>query len=132
MEKLDSFRREVNLNLAFGPVSEIELATNEAGECPVIVALDSEPLSAVLGRVRAVGGAGTIFSQGTDGVRMVSMIESGCSLVEPGDQLAPGGESNFGMFIDYVELHPDGVAIPAAFDRPAKARDARAVDLQVA
>ena len=48
VDQLDQLRHEVNLNLAFGAVSDIDLVTNDEGHCPVVVALDSEPLSAIL------------------------------------------------------------------------------------
>ncbi|MDL9938727.1 hypothetical protein QSJ18_18425 [Gordonia sp. ABSL1-1] len=129
-EELDQFRHEVNCNLAFGAVHDMELVTNDQGDCPVVVALDDEPLSVILGRVRAVGGYGTVFSRSADcNVRTVSLIHTACSLSADPDVLAPGPDSCFGMFLDYVAMHPEGVAIPAAFDSPAKAQDARAVEL---
>ena len=129
VEQLDHLRQEVNLNLAFGAVDDLDLVTNDRGECPVVVALDTEALSVVLGRLRAVGGYGTVFSRGPAGVRVVSMIHDVCAIGAPSDSLIPGPESEYGMYLDYVTSQPDGVAIPAAFDRPAKARDARPVEL---
>ncbi|MFN8054302.1 hypothetical protein [Gordonia sp. (in: high G+C Gram-positive bacteria)] len=129
VDQLDQLRHEVNLNLAFGAVSDIDLVTNDEGHCPVVVALDSEPLSAILGRLRAVGGYGTVFSRGKAGVRAVSMLHDQCAIPQPADSLIPGPDAEFGMFLDYVARHDDGVCIPAAFDHPAKARDARPVEL---
>lgn len=129
LDELDRLRHEVNINLAFGAVSDLELVTNDVGDCPVVVALDSEPLSIVLGRLRAVGGYGTVFSRGEHGVRVLSMLREACAISEPEDPLALGPGAEFGMFIDYVAHRPGGVAISAAFDQPAKAKDARLVDL---
>lgn len=127
---LDRLRLEVNLNLAYGAVSDLPLVTNDDGDSPVVVALDSEPLSTMLGRIRAVGGCGIVFSRGASGsVRMLSVIQGECALHSPADSVTPGAGATVGMFLDYVELHPDGVAIPAAFDHPAMARDAREVEL---
>ena len=102
VEQLDHLRQEVNLNLAFGAVDDLDLVTNDRGECPVVVALDTEALSVVLGRLRAVGGYGTVFSRGPAGVRVVSMIHDVCAIGAPSDSLIPGPESEFGMFLDYV------------------------------
>ena len=102
VDQLDQLRHEVNLNLAFGAVSDIDLVTNDEGHCPVVVALDSEPLSAILGRLRAVGGYGTVFSRGKAGVRAVSMLHDQCAIPQPADSLIPGPDAEFGMFLDYV------------------------------
>lgn len=109
VDQLDQLRHEVNLNLAFGAVSDIDLVTNDEGHCPVVVALDSEPLSAILGRLRAVGGYGTVFSRGKAGVRAVSMLHDQCAIPQPADSLIPGPDAEFGMFLDYVARHDDGV-----------------------
>lgn len=131
-ERLDRFRREVNLNLAVGAVADMDLVTNDHGDCPVIIALDDEPLATILGRVRAVGGYGTLFSTGQQGVRMVSILRGSGSLAIPAEQASPGDGATVGMFLDYVALHPDGVAIPAAFDHPARAENPQIVEMTTA
>lgn len=129
VDQLDQLRHEVNINLAIGAI-ELDLVTNDEGHCPVVVALDSEPLSTILGRLRAVGGYGTVFSRGVGGdVRVVSMLHDVCAIAPDADSVVPGPDAEFGMFLDFVALHPEGVAIPAAFERPAKAQNAHAVDL---
>lgn len=126
---LDMLRDAVNRNLAYGPLAAVELVTNDHGDCPVVVALDDESLAIVLGRVRAVGGYGTVVSRGAERDRIVSLIQAEGSLAPSPDVLTPGATASFGMFLDHVELHPEGVSIPAAFDAPAKARDAHEVEL---
>ncbi|MGC5249553.1 hypothetical protein ACPXB3_21820 [Gordonia sp. DT219] len=127
--RLDRFRREVSLNLAVGAVADVDLVTNDQGDCPVIVSLDYEDLSTILGRVRAVGGYGTLFSAGPAGVRMVSIIRGSGAFKIPEEQASPGADATVGMFLDYVSLHPDGVAIPAAFEHPARAENAQIVEM---
>lgn len=125
-ERLDQFRYEVNLYIALSDTDD--LVTNDHGDCPVIVALDDEPMSTVLGRIRAAGGYGTIFSKGT-AIRVVSFIRADSAIADPSDELVPGGSAPFGMFLDFAETRPDGVAIPAAFSHPAKATDTRHIEL---
>lgn len=132
---LDEFRREVNLNLAIGALADVELpVTDDDGGSPVVVALEDEPLSTVLGRLRAVGGYANLFVHGARGVRMASVINESSALVDASDDMTPAGESpgpdaTVGMFLDWVEKCPHGVKISAAVGHPAWARDAVPVEL---
>lgn len=131
--QLDAFRREVNMNLAYGALAELELpVTGDDGGCPVVVAMENERLSTLLGRIRAVGGFANLFVRGPQQVRMVSVIDDSCAILDPDDVLtgedAPGPTATVGIFIDYIERHPNGVAISAAVGHPACARDARPVE----
>jgi hypothetical protein len=133
----DAFRREVDWNLACGCLAEYELpVTSDEGGHPVVVAFDSERLSVLLGRIRAVGGYANVFVRGRNGVRMASVMSDACAIAEPNDLMtdddAPGGNATVGAFLDYVSHHPNGVAVSAAVGQPAYARDARVVDFAVA
>ncbi|BBZ30694.1 hypothetical protein MMAD_49890 [Mycolicibacterium madagascariense] len=135
-KQLDAFRMEVDWNLACGCLAEYELpVTSDEGGHPVVVAFDSERLSVLLGRIRAVGGYANVFVRGRSGVRMASVMSDACAIAEPnqmtGDE-APGADATVGAFLDYVSHHPEGVAVSAAVGQPARARDARAVDFAVA
>lgn len=130
---LDKFRREVNHNLAYGPMADVELpVTSDDGGCPVVVALDSERLSVVLGRLRAVGGFANLFVRGEGRVRVASVIGAECAIAAPDDDMsgdeAPGADATVGMFLDYLERRPNGVILSAAVGHPACARDARDVE----
>lgn len=132
--QLDAFRREVNLNLACGALVDVELpVTSDDGGCPVVVALEEERLSTLLGRIRAVGGFANLFVRGPEQVWMVSVISAACAIRPPGDVMsgddAPGPNATVGMFIDYVARNPGGVALSAAVGQDACARDARTVEL---
>ncbi|SKU56834.1 Uncharacterised protein [Mycobacteroides abscessus subsp. massiliense] len=134
MEELDAFRREVNLNIAFGALADIDLpVTSDDGGFPVVVALGGERLSVVLGRLRAVGGYANLIVRGDGQVRMASVIGPECAIGEPDDTMvgdqAPGANATIGMFLDYVQRNPNGVTISAALGHPACARDARSVEL---
>src|SRR5690606_12936690 len=59
---LAEFRREVNINIAFGDV-ELPVVSVD-GAHPVIVALEDEPLFALLGRLKAIGGFANLFVRG--------------------------------------------------------------------
>ncbi|MGW5519360.1 hypothetical protein [Nocardia africana] len=133
--QLDAFRREVNFNLALGALADVDLpVTGDDGGCPVVVALEEEALSTVLGRLRAVGGYANLFVRGADGVRMASVIENVSAIADASDDMTPVGEepganATVGIFLDWVERCPNGVKITAAVGQPAYARDARNVDL---
>jgi hypothetical protein len=133
--QLDAFRREVNINLAIGALADYELpVTSDDGGCPVVVALEDEALSTVLGRLRAVGGYANLFVRGPSGVRMASVIKEASALIGASDDMTPDGErpdpqATVGMFLDWVERCPHGVKISEAVGQPAWARDAKPVEL---
>ena len=134
---LDAFRREVNVNLACGALVDFELpVTSDDGGQPVVVALESERISTLLGRIRAVGGFANLFVRGPSQVRMVSVIGDSCAISTPDDVMtgndAPGPNATVEMFIDYVERNPNGVMISAAIGHPACARDSRVVEFEPA
>ena len=135
--RLDDFRREVNWQLACGNLADVDLpVTGDDGGCPVVVALEHEPLSVLLGRLRAVGGYANLFVWFASGVRAASVIDTSCAISDAGDDLTPPGErpgatATVGMFMDYVAQRPDGVILSAVsgdISRPAMARDTRPVD----
>ncbi|WP_157890415.1 hypothetical protein [Mycolicibacterium goodii] len=135
--QLDDFRREVNWQLACGNLADLELpVTSDDGGCPVVVALEHEPLSVLLGRLRAVGGYANLFVWFESGVRAASVIDTSCAIPEGGDDLTspgerPGATATVGMFMDYVAQRPHGVvlsAISGDVTRPAMARDTRPVE----
>lgn len=132
-DRLDVFRREVDWNLACGGLAGMELpVTSDDGGFPVVVAMENERLSIVLGRLRAVGGFANLFVQGDGRVRMASVIGESCAIPTPDDKLIggerPGADATVGTFLDYVERHPNGVVISAAVGHPACARNARTVE----
>lgn len=134
--QLDKFRREVNLNLAVGALADYDLpVTADDGGRPVVCAIESEPLSTMFGRLRAVGGYANVFVQGVDGVRMASVIDHRSALMEPSDDMTaegerPGPGATVGMFMDWVETCPNGVKVSDALDKPAWARDSKPVELE--
>jgi hypothetical protein len=98
----------------------------------VVVALADERLSVVLGRLRAVGGFATLFVKGNRRVRIASVVDTSSAIGTPADMFTgddvPGATATVGIFLDYVERNPSGVAISAAVGHPACARDARTVE----
>lgn len=135
--RLDEFRREVNWNLACGPLAELGLpVTGDDGGCPVVVALEDELLLTLLGRLRAVGGNANLFVRGLGGVRIVSVVDVRCAVGEAAEDLtapedSPGPTATVGMFLDYVTHRPGGVVIAAlkrAPERSTVARDTRTVE----
>lgn len=132
-KRLDAFRRQVDWNLACGSLAEYVLpVTSDDGGSPVVVAFESERLSVLLGRIRAVGGFANLFVSGDSGVRMASVIGDAFAIADTDDRLtgddAPGANATVGMFLDYVGRHPRGVTVSAAVGQQACARDARTVD----
>lgn len=132
--QLDEFRSQVNVNLGFGPLADVDLpVTGDDGGFPVVVALAGERLSVVLGRLRAVGGFANLFVRDDDGrVRMASVIGEDCAIGDPDDNMTgaerPGTDATVGAFLDYVAQQPRGVVLSAAIGHPAWARDARRVE----
>src|SRR5690348_10168855 len=87
-QQLDRFRREVNWNLACGALAATDLpVTSDDGGRPVVVALEDERLSVVLGRLRAVGGYANLFVQCDDRVRVASFIADECAIGAPDDDM---------------------------------------------
>ena len=132
MDDVDAFRSEVNLNLAYGALADFMLpVTSDDGGLPVVVALESERMSTLLGRIRAVGGYANLFVRGEVAdrvrIRLVSVVSDACAIPDSDDVMAgsetPGPGANVGMFVDYLETQPNGVALSAAVGHPACARD---------
>ena len=72
MKRLDWFRRQINRALALGTMGDFDLpVSTEDGSCPVVVALEDEPISVVLDRLTAVGGHANLFVGGTSEVRVL-------------------------------------------------------------
>lgn len=137
MDELDAFRSEVNINLAYGALADFMLpVTSDDGGFPVVVALEPERMSALLGRIRAVGGYANVFVRGeADGevvVRMVSVVGDACAIPTPDALMlgteAPGPGATVGMFVDYLETQPNGVALSAVVGHPARARNPQIVE----
>lgn len=55
---------------------------------------------------------------------MTTTSWSACS----GGRQGPGPDATVGMFVDYLELRPNGVAISAVIGRHAYARDPQTVE----
>ncbi|CPZ82713.1 Uncharacterised protein [Mycobacteroides abscessus] len=87
--RLDVLRRKIDWNLACGALADADLlVTSDDGGFPVVVALEEEPLSILLGRLRAVGGYANLFVEGVNGsVRRVSAIGEVSSLRHADDRL---------------------------------------------
>ena len=98
----------------------------------MVVAFEDERSSVLLGRLRAVGGYATLFVKGVKHVRMVSVIGESCAIPTPSDELvgaeSTGPDATVGMFLDYLDHHPNGVAVWAAIGHPACVRDAKTVE----
>ena len=69
--QLDEFRRMVTWNLACGALADVihVPVVGDDGGCPVVVALEDEPLWTLLGRLRAVGGFANLFVGSSKRVR---------------------------------------------------------------
>lgn len=132
---LDAFRAEVDWNLACGVLADHQLpVTTDDGDHVVVVAMAEEPLSMLLGRLRAVGGYANLFVKGAQGVRMVSVIKDDCAIGDPDDDMTPpaerpGADATVGMFLAYLDHCPNGVRLsmvnPA---QPPVARDSQEVE----
>lgn len=132
---LDAFRAEVDWNLACGALADHELpVTSDDGDQVVIVALAEEPLSILLGRLRAVGGYANLFVKSHSGVRMISVIKDDCAIGDPDDDMTPpaerpGATATVGMFLDYLDHCPKGVRLSMVNPtQPPIARDSQEVE----
>jgi hypothetical protein len=135
--QLDEFRQEVNWNLACGALADVQLpVVGVDGNYPVVVALEDEPLSIVLGRLRAVGGFANLFVRGAHRVRAASVIDKRSAIIDDGEDMCaegehPGPTATVGMFLDYLAQCPRGIVLSIVSgdaDRPALATDARTVE----
>jgi hypothetical protein len=109
--------------------------TGADGTFPDVVALENEPLSILLGRLRAIGGFANLFVRGKGRrVYLVSVIDQRSAIVDADDDMSPKGEqpgagATVGMFLDYLKQCPRGVVLSAVnVNRRALARDARTVE----
>lgn len=132
-DQLDAFRRVVDWELACGSLADIELpVTSDDGEFPVVVALESERLSTLLGRLRAVGWSANVFMRVRGECCAMSVVTDACAIPVPDDVMtgdeSPGVGATVGMFYDHVVRNPNGVTISAAVGHPACARDPRPVE----
>ena len=135
--QLDEFRRMVTWNLACGALADVDLpVVGDDGGCPVVVALEDEPLWTLLGRLRAVGGFANLFVRSSKRVRMLTVIDANCAIPEPDDDMTPPGQRprrnrdrrNVRRFVTQC---PRGVVLSVVSsdaNQPALARDARTVD----
>lgn len=80
----DAFRREVNVSLALGPDVELPVTDSDGGH-PVLVALEADPVSVVLDRIRAAGGAANLFVRGVDEVCEIRLRAAGANRAESGE-----------------------------------------------
>ena len=99
----------------------------------MVVALAEEPLSILLGRLRAVGGYANLFVMGAQGVRLVSVIKDDCAIGDPDDELTPraerpGATTTVGMFLDYLDHRPTGVRLSMVNPRVLQVRRALLAD----
>ncbi|MBM7825200.1 hypothetical protein JOD55_001027 [Arcanobacterium pluranimalium] len=104
------------LNLLLGKISP--KVTDDNGDSPVVVCLDSEPLTALFEKVERCGGYATIFSLADSGeVRILSVLPRHSSLTENPTSLAHdsiSGDASIGIFIDYVVSQGEnGVETPS-------------------
>ena len=128
VDQLDQLRHEVNLNLAFGAVSDIDLVTNDEGHCPSSSHSTASRCRRSWPTARRRRLRHRVLPRQSGRTCRVDASRP-VRDPQPADSLIPGPDAEFGMFLDYVARHDDGVCIPAAFDHPAKARDARPVEL---
>ncbi|MBV0917954.1 hypothetical protein [Mycobacteroides chelonae] len=132
--RLDVLRRKIDWNLACGALADADLlVTSDDGGFPVVVALEEEPLSILLGRLRAVGGYANLFVEGVNGaVRRVSAIGEVSSLRHADDRLVdtdrPGPGATVGMFLDYLDRCPNGVVLSMDTSRQSCVRDSGQVE----
>lgn len=137
MDDLDGFRCEVNHNIALGVVDLP--VVDDQGTTPVVVALEEELLSTVLGRLRSVGGYANLFVRSPGGrVDFVSVIDSASAIAVADDDLtgqgdAPGSDATIGIFLQYLQTQPNGVKLSAdAVGHAATVKDPHPVEFQAA
>ncbi len=138
-QRLDAFRSEISLSLAIGILADMELpVVADDGSFPVLVALEEEPLSVLLDRLRAVGSYATVFVAGVGRIRIGAFLDSSCALDADAAEdfggtdpdAGPHAASSVGMFFDYLAIRPNGVRLPRRLpDPPALVRSARELAL---
>ena len=118
-DKLEDFRNEVEYNLTFGPLADMDLrVVNDAGEAVVVVALAEEKLSAMVQRINDAGGAVNLFVADDAITHSVSVVPEVSALLNDavddmtGDQ-RPSFNASVGMFIAYLRTQSGGVLLPA-------------------
>lgn len=135
-EKLDRFGFEIDVNLAAGALAAMLPVVDSQGSHPVVVALGEERLSALMNRVRRIGGFANVFVRDEGGVAALAFIDRGSALgADDAENLTsesdrPGPNATVSMFLSYLALKPHGVLLPADVDgdRPV-VRQPRRVEL---
>lgn len=116
--ELEDFRGEINRELVFGDLADIDLpVVDDAGECNVVVALADEKLEALNRRITNAGGYANVFVRNGDEVIMLSAVSDSCALssdatVDMTGERRPSMNSSIGIFIEFVKRQHDGVRLP--------------------
>lgn len=130
--RLDSLRRKV---LKAVGMAGIDLpVVNDRGQRQIVVALEEESFSLLMQRLRNAGGYANVFVETSKGLVSVSVIKQECSLASGSCEhidMPISSSSDVGMFLNYLEQHPEGVAVTMKQDDPVHqgvATDVREVD----
>lgn len=117
--RLDTFRRSV---LKAVGMSGIDLpVVNDQGQRQIVVALEDEPFNLLTERLKAAGGYANVFILTPKGTVNVTVIKQECSLMPRSCEhisMPIGTDSSVGMFLEYLEHHPEGVAVTMKRDDP--------------
>ena len=112
--ELASFETSISIAISVGMFEESITVRDPDGNYPIVAALSNEKLSYLTARINACGGYANAFVLYDDVVRVIHSTRY--SHVPDGSEDFTdlrSGESTIGMFIDYLDHHPDGVCIPA-------------------
>lgn len=118
-DRLEQFRREVNYNLMFGTLADVDLPVHDdQGQANVVVALAEEQLMSLFRRIDDVDGYANVFVKDEDEVVLLTALNDTCSLVsEEAEDLTgdsrPSLLSTVGIFVDYLRHQKNGVRLPA-------------------
>lgn len=92
-------------------------AVNDLGRQFIVTALGEEPVSALFARVRAAGGYANVFISTRGSVVLLPFIrkEGAFETGEEADLSMPvNADSTVDMFLDYCEVHPEGIVLKLA------------------
>lgn len=123
VDNLDSFTRAILKHVGQNP-ADLPVV-NDRGEQHVVTAMDDEPMSALIRRVKLAGGYANVFVHRPDRIYSISVLHpDGALSAEIGTllQMPSKAVTSVGMFVDYLLVNPERVSLAVVQGWPTPAK----------